>query len=142
MAKAIAVRAQRPVGESDPEPPVVCDASLTSDAAYSHGPATAPESMARPTASPAPILPKPVYRPPIEVTPPPPALPTPAHRPQPELVITTPRGNPGEYIPPSEEASRYASRSRRAEAWERERERELRAMGDRPGIDARRVSNA
>ena len=142
MAKSIAVRARRPVEEPaeqiDPDPPFVGDASLTSSAAYeplessarliSH-PLIAPPAPAITT--PVPVLPKPVYRPQPEL----------ASRPQPELVTTPPRPRI-DYVPTVEETPRYASRSWRAEAWERERERELRAIDNRPDIAARRASNA
>ncbi len=152
MAKSIAVRAKHPVEEPaeqiDPEPPAVVDASLTSDAANPHAanplaanPLAAdidPESSARlitppvpVIAPPAPVLPKPVYRP----------QPEPVSRPQPELVTTPPRQRT-DYVPTIEDTPRYASRNWRAEAWDRERERELRAIDNRPSIAARRASNA
>jgi hypothetical protein len=142
MAKSIAVRAQRPVEEPaeqiDPEPPAVGDASLTSSLAYPYAANIEPESSARlitPPAPvitpPAPVLPKPVYRP----------QPEPVFRPQPELVTTLPRPR-ADYVPAVEESPRYASRNWRAEAWDRERERELRAIENRPDIAARRASNA
>ena len=138
MAKAIAVRAQRPVDEPAEEIALelqaVVDASLTSDAAY---PKTANrdatnidlESSARVITAPAIAQPSSVPS-------------TPVYRPQPELVTTPPRPHPVEYVSPPDEPPRYASRNWRAEAWERERERELRAVGKRPGIAARRASNA
>jgi hypothetical protein len=170
MAKSIAVRTQRPANEAveevDPElpavsqpghevsgyglsraansngapvsgpavpaaskPPAVRDASLTSSAAYPE-----PDSSARLIVPPA-IVPQ-------AVTPPAPVLPRPAYRPQPELVTTPPRPHLANPIAHLEESPRYASRNWRAEAWERERERELRAIGNRPGIAARRASNA
>ena len=157
MAKAIAVRAQRqveePAEELVPELPGACDASLTSDAAYAEtaNPVMANidlESSARiitpsVVAPPAPVPPRPVYRLRPEVTPPAPPLPLmlrPAFRPQPELV--PPRPHSPEYVAPPEESPRFASRNWRAEAWEREREREQRAMGKRPGITTRRASSA
>jgi hypothetical protein len=164
MAKAIAVRAQRPVEEPAEEialdPRAVGDASLTSGAAYTDppdpdmaNPVTADidlESSARIITSPtiAPLAPIPAgsaYRPQPEIAspaaaPPLPLLPRPAYRPQPELV--PPRLHPPEYAAPPEESLRFASRNWRAEAWERERERELRAMGKNPGITTRRASNA
>jgi hypothetical protein len=163
MAKAIAVRAQRPVEEPAeeiaPDPPAVCDTSLTSDAAYpcaadveleSSARIIEPESSAR-IITPAPIAPpaaapsRPAYRHQPEIaspppTPPLPLLPQPAYRPQPELVPARP--HPAEYVSPPEESPRFASRNWRAEAWERERERELRAIGKRPDGAARRASNA
>jgi hypothetical protein len=136
MAKSIAVRAHRHVEEADPEPPAVSDASLTSSAAYPRPANIDPESSARiitppAIAPPPPVLSKPVYRP----------QPEPVFRPQPELVTTPPRPH-ADYTPTVEETPRYASRNWRAEAWERERERELRAIGNRPDIAARRASNA
>ena len=59
----------------------------------------------------------------------------------------SPVGLPGrlqtaEPAAPSDEPARNGSRNWRAEAWERERERELRANGRRPEIAARRHFNA
>jgi len=155
MAKSIAVRAHRPaedpVEEIDPEPPAVADTSLTSSAAYPHtayphaansrGAGIDSESSARLIVPPALVPSRPVYRPQPELTPPAPILPKPVFRPQPELVITPPRPHPAQSLPVPEEPPRYASRNWRAEAWERERERELRAIGNRPGIAGRRASN-
>ena len=138
MAKSIAVRAQRPVDEPAdeiaPDLPAVGDASLTSSAAYPHAPNPHvpnidPESSARILTPPAPA-------------PPPLVPPKPVYRPQPELVTMPSRPHPRDFAPAAEEAPRYASRNWRAEAWERERERELRAIENRPGIAARRCSNA
>ena len=159
MAKAIAVRAQRPVDEPveelAPELPAVVDASLTSDAAYAKtaNPVMGniePESSARIIAPPtiAPAAPNStvsVYRPQPEFATlapatPLPLLPRPAYRPQPELV--PPRPHSAEYAPAPEQSPRFASRNWRAEAWEREREREQRAVGKRPGDTTRRASNA
>jgi hypothetical protein len=162
MAKAIAVRAQRPVDEVAEEialrPPAVGDASLTSDAAYAN---TANPEMANPvianidlessariitspaTAPPSAAPPSPAYRSLPEIAPPATPLPLmlrPAYRPQPELV--PPRPHPSEHVAPPEDSPRFASRNWRAEAWEREREREQRAMGKHPGVATRRASNA
>jgi len=136
MAKAIAVRAQRPVEEPAEEiaqdQEAVVDASLISDAAY---PDTAlPDAANIDFESSARIITPPAL--------PPPALAPsrPAYRPQPELV--PPRPHPAERVSPPEELPRYASRNWRAEAWERERERELRVIGKHPDVAARRASNA
>ena len=141
MAKAIAVRAQRPIDEPAeeiaPEPPAVCDTSLTSDAAYPGAACVELESSAHiiePESS-ARIITPPAIAAPL------PLVPRPAYRPQPELV-TIPRPHSAERITPPEESPRYASRNWRAEAWERERERELRAIGKRLDGAARRASNA
>lgn len=167
MAKAIAVRAQRPVDEPAeeiaPQLPAVVDASLTSNAAYpkiasvdaaniaadidtasieveSSARIITPSSIAPSPAAP----PRPAYSSPTAVPPTAapslPLLPRPAYRPQPELV--PPRPHPAEFISPPEESPRFASRNWRAEAWERERERELRAIGKHPDASSRRASNA
>ncbi len=154
MAKAIAVRTQRPVDEPvedlAPGLPGACDVSLTSGAAYADtaNPVMAniePESSARIIAPPAPVPTVSAYALHSEVPPPAPAkplplVPLPAYRPHPELV--PPRPHSGEYVPAPEQSPRYASRNWRAEAWERERERELRAMGKPPDAASRRASNA
>jgi hypothetical protein len=121
MAKSIAVRTQRTVeaGEVDAEPKLAADTSFTSAAAHAE-----PESSTR------------------LLTPPVPMLPKPGNRPQPELVTMPPRPHPENFAPVPEETPRYASRNWRAEAWERERERELRAIENRPDIAARRRSSA
>ena len=76
------------------------------------------------------------------ITPPEPVLPKPILRPQPELVTMLSRPRPENYAPIPAQTPRYASRNWRAEAWERERERELRAIENRPDIAARRRSSA
>jgi hypothetical protein len=164
MAKAIAVRAQRPADEPAeeliPDPPAVGDASLTSNAAYanmaiadaarddrtgidleSSARLITPPAIALPTAvSARPAYPSQAAVSPVAPAPAPPLLPRPAWRPQPELV--PPRSHPAEYVSAPEESPRYASRNWRAEAWERERERELRAIGKHPDATSRRASNA
>lgn len=120
MAKSIAVRAQRTV-EADAveaESQAATDTSLTSGPAHEE-----PESSARTLTPPVPVLPKPVFFP------------------QPEVVIMPPRPHP-EALAALTAEPRYASRNWRAEAWERERERELRAIANHPDIAARRRSNA
>ena len=63
-------------------------------------------------------------------------------RPQAELVAMPERVQAGEPALAPDEPPRYASRNWRAEAWDRERERSLRAMERRPGIIARRRSGS
>jgi hypothetical protein len=117
MAKALAVRPPTSAAdETEAEAQAVrTDASLTSDAAYGKA-----ESSVR--------LPTPTL-----------ALPSrPIFRAQPELVAM-----PGRLLSevPSlapDEPPRFASPNRRAEAWDRERERELRAVERRPDKAARR----
>jgi hypothetical protein len=76
------------------------------------------------------------------ITTPAPAPPKPAYRPLPEIVTMPSRPLP--QIPPPLPADtlRYASRRWHAEAWERERERELRAIENPPDIAARRRTSA
>jgi hypothetical protein len=71
-----------------------------------------------------------------------PAPPKPAHRHQPELVTTPPRPLPQDLPPLPADTLRHASRRWHNEAWERERERELRAAEDRPDIAPRRRTSA
>jgi hypothetical protein len=128
VAKSIASRAKPIVDESDAgSPALATDTSLTSAAAYRDtGPAEV-ESSARlitPPSAPAPRLPRPVSHPEAEVV----ALPP---RPQ----IENPPPLP---LAPAPAEPRYASRSWHAEAWERERARELRANENHPDIAARR----
>jgi hypothetical protein len=146
MAKSIAVRAQRrgEAVEAEAEPAVLDDTSLTAPAAQvaaatrvaatraaaveaaaaEAAEAAEVESSARLITAPAPVPPKPVYRP------------------LPEIVTMPSRPLP--QIPPPLPADtlRYASRRWHAEAWERERERELRAIENPPDIAARRRTSA
>jgi hypothetical protein len=121
MARSIAVRAQRNVDadDADPDTLLTTDASLTSNAAYAEL-----DSSARLLPAAEPALPKPIYRP------------------QPELVTMPQRPRPEDFASIPGDAPRYATRNWRAEAWERERERELRAIENRPDIAARRRSSA
>ncbi len=152
IAKAIAVRAQRPVEEVDPDPAAVSDVSLTSDAAYLHSANIELESSARiitPTAIAPPVntsarLLHPA-RPevaPTEIAPPLPMEAKPVCRPQPELVTMPPRPQTAEHSSAAEDSPRFASRNWRAAAWEREREREMRTAGNRHGIATNRASNS
>ena len=79
MAKSIAVRAQRPVDEAEPEVRPGVDASLTSAAAHAE-----PESSARLIAPPVPAPPKPGYRPQPELV-------TMPARPHPRIPLLSPK---------------------------------------------------
>lgn len=59
----------------------------------------------------------------------------------PDIVTMPSRPNPEE-LPPAPAEPRYSSQSWRAAAWERERERELHAVENRPDLAARRRSRA
>jgi hypothetical protein len=122
MARALAVRPQPCAAEeAEVEASIAgTDASLISDAAYSDS-----ESSARLITPPDPVLPE-----------------QPPFRPQSELVALPRRVQAGESAPAPDEPPRYASRNWRAEAWDRERERTLRAVERRPGIIARRRSGS
>ena len=121
MAKAIAVRSR--VGTVDAtevqNQAAGVDASLTADAAY-----VGAESSARLVAPKAPLMP------------------AAAIKPQAELVTMPGRPHAETFVAPVDEGPRYASRNWRAEAWERERERESRAIEHRPDIAAQRRSSA
>jgi hypothetical protein len=97
------------------------DASLTSKAAY-----TEPEPDVRPLAKPAALVPmRPVLAAATIVVP---------MQPRPPVVESRP-------LPPApriEDAPNYASRRWRAEAWERERERELHAVERRTDVPRHR----
>jgi hypothetical protein len=120
MAKAIAVRPQHKAdtAEAAVQTPAVTDASLTSSAAYAES-----EPSARLLTPPAPLASEHVFRT------------------QPELVTMPSRPYSEDPPPPREEKPRSA-RNWRAEAWEREREREMRAIENRPDIAERRRSSA
>jgi hypothetical protein len=107
--------------EGEAEAPVLAttDTSLTSDAAYGEV-----ESSARLLTPPEPVLPM-----------------RPVSKPAAELLSMPARLQTEGTAPLPEEPPRYASRNWRAEAWDRERERELRAVDRRPDIAARRRSN-
>jgi hypothetical protein len=137
MAKSIAVRAQRrgEAVEAEAEPVVLTDTSLATPAAQVAAAtrvaaaveavtAEEVESSARLITPPAPVPPKPVYRP------------------LPEIVTMPSRPAPHEFPPLPADTLRYASRRWHAEAWERERERELRAIANHPDIAARRRTSA
>jgi hypothetical protein len=121
MARTIAVRVQAGLAE-DPamqQQLTAIDAGLTSDDAYEEV-----ESSARLVTPAETGLPK---RHPI--------------RPQVELVPMPPRLAVEESPAPAE-PPRFTSRNWRAEAWDRERERELRAVERRPETSSRRRSGS
>ncbi len=132
MARTLAVRAQQGIADDGPvdTPLAATDASLTSNAAWQSPTSDGPtlkeiESSARLISPAAPVQPAS-------------ELPRrPVLRPAPELVSTLTR-LPAEQPVPIEEPPRYASRNWRAEAWDRERERELRAVEHRPDLSPRR----
>jgi hypothetical protein len=120
MARSLQARTHSAAaGEDEPDEPLAdTNASLTSGAAYAEV-----ESSAR------------------LITPPAPALPMrPLVKSAAELLPMPPRRAADEPQPRSEETPAYMSRQWRAEAWERERERELRAVERRPDIVRRRHS--
>lgn len=130
MAKSIAKRAQNnsEAAEMEAEPAMMADTSMARAAAAAEAAAAAAtvefESSAR------------------LLTPPTPVPPRPAYRPQPELVTMPSRPLPHDLPPLPADTLRYASRRWHAEAWERERERELRANENHPDIAARRRTSA
>jgi hypothetical protein len=121
MARAIAVRPQAAAAKlaEEQEECELTDTSLTSKPRFAEV-----DSSARLLTSPAPA---------------PPAYPP---KPLPELVTMPGRPHTEEFAPLPDEPPRYASRNWRAEAWERERERESRAIDRRPDLAARRRSRA
>ena len=129
MARALVMRAQ-PAAQRDAEVEVEeqaagADTSLTSDATYEEI-----ESSARlitPVVPVVPVVPVPKFAP---------------LRVQPELVALPGRPQADKSATLPDEPPRYASRNWRAEAWDRERERELRATGRRSDSVARRRSGS
>jgi len=122
MARALSARAHpvEPV-EADVEEQIpATNASLTSGAAYADT-----QSSAR------------LLKPPV----PEPAPLRPLLKSAAELVAVPPRPVPREPEDKADEPPLYMSRQWRAEAWERERERELRTVERRPEIAFRRRSN-
>ena len=133
MAKSIAVRAQRrgEAVEAEAEPVVLAETSRAIAAEARAAAAEAAteaaeevESSARLITTPAPVPPKPVYRP------------------LPEIVTMPSRPLSQDFPQLPADTLRYASRRWHAEAWERERERELRATENHPDIAARRRTSA
>ncbi|MGD0911832.1 MAG: hypothetical protein ABR928_08045 [Terracidiphilus sp.] len=123
MAKSLAVRAQRG-DEDEPALPVATDTSLTSRAAYDDAPSR--QAVLDEDESSVRLLS------PVEAN-----APRPAQR-QPAGLVTMPPRNDGSATVDIPDEPRYNSAHWRAEAWERERERELRAAERRPDIARRR----
>lgn len=127
MAKSVALRAR--TGEAETEPEVIAESIRKADTGLAMVRADLErtdiemESSAR------------------LITPTEPVASRAGYRPQPEIVTMPERSFPGS-LQPLADTLRYASRRRHAEAWERERERELRAMEDRRGIEVRHRSSA
>jgi hypothetical protein len=128
MARTLAVRPQPSVAEEVEvgAPLRNTDASLTSNAAYSDF-----ESSARLIPAGGPLLPS---VPALAKAPP--------FRPQAELVALPRRVQSEEPAVAPDEPPRYASRNWRAEAWDRERERNQRPADRRPSVIARRRSGS
>lgn len=118
MAKAIAQKPQTAAANAADveERAARTDTSLTRDAAYD-----AVESSARLITPAAPALPMPIAKRPTE------------------LVAMAGRLRNDAMIPAPDEP-RYASRNRHAEAWEREREREMRSLDCRTDLQRRRAN--
>ena len=121
MARALTARVPQAADDGDAEARAMAtDTSLTSSAAHLEV-----ESSARLLTLPVPINPQ---RPPFRA---------PA-----ELVAMPGRLQAEEPVPPIDEPPRYASRNWRAEAWHRERERELRTVERRSNIVGLRRSGS
>jgi hypothetical protein len=120
MAKALAARVQPAAEDEVVEQAVGADTSLTSNTAYGEV-----ESSARLITAPAQVTPaRPPLRMPVEL------VPMPA------------RVHPEEAAALADEPPRFASRNWRAEAWNRERVRALRAGERRPMLTALRRSGS
>jgi hypothetical protein len=121
MARTIAVRVQAGSAEDVAVQHQVLDtdASLTSESAFADV-----DSSARLLTTAVPALPR---RPPLRA---------------PAELVAMPGRMTIEEIPAPGEPTRFASRNLRAEAWDRERERELRAVERNTNISARRRSGS
>jgi hypothetical protein len=121
MAKAIAVRTRGAAGDLSEVQQLAdgVDTSLTSNAAY-----VDVDSSAR------------------LITPSMPTQPISVFKPQTGLVTMPVKPHAETSAPAEDEPPHIASRNWRAEAWERERARELRSIERRPDIAARRRSSA
>jgi hypothetical protein len=126
MARSLSPRTQPAAGEqTEPEAhSAPTDTSLTSDTAHHES-----ESSARLL---PPLPPDLAKRVPVPPPPAPIAVPVPV---QARVQVEAPKP------PVPEEAPNYTSRNWKAEAWDRERERELRSAERRPDIAARRGGN-
>jgi hypothetical protein len=125
MARAIAVRGQSAMAEEAvAHPPAAADMRKVPPVAFEAPPPLELESSSRMLTHAEPLAPKRV----------PPRLPA-------EVVPLPGRLTSDDSVIP-DEAPRYASRNWRAEAWDRERERELRAIERRPSISPRRRSGS
>ncbi|MGH9605147.1 MAG: hypothetical protein ACRD3N_05545 [Terracidiphilus sp.] len=129
MARAVASRLQSAATEDIElfDEAEQTDASLTSNAAFGEF-----ESSARLIAAPVPVHAASVHAVP--------AAPARSFKPAAELVTMPERFQSEPPARPPVEAPRYSSRTWRAEAWEREREREGRASAHHPEVARRRSS--
>ena len=125
MARTLAMRTQSGIAEEHPVSSATStgDINLTLRAAYDQLPVEETEFSARPIATPEPVTPK-----------------RPVLRPAAGLVAMPGRRIEEVSTPPEE--PRFASRNWRAEAWDRERERELRAVERRTDLGPRRRSGS
>ena len=124
MARCLQARVQPSVDEDTcvEEQRSRTNASLTADAAYSEV-----KSSARLITPPTPALPiRPILKPPVELV---------------SMPARLPATHVDEPLSRAEETPVFMSRQWRAEAWERERERETRAAEHRSEIALRRRSN-
>ena len=137
IAKSIAARAQRG-GESAV---VEVESRVATDTSLLHSAAVEIESSARLVAASKPVprrVPTPISKPAAA-----PAAPLlSAEHPHSELVTMPVRPYPKDIPPLPPDTLRYASRRWHAEAWERERERELRAAENRTEIASRHRTSA
>jgi hypothetical protein len=118
MARALAARGASAADEAPVDRAVAADSSLTSDLSYEK-----PSSLSRPQ-QPIAAAPRPI----------------PARLP-PELVPIPHKPQGGDETGIPDDSPRYASRNWRAEAWEREREREMHAVERSSDIAPRRRSS-
>lgn len=126
MARTIEVRVQASSGEEvgTPHPVLTTDVSLTSNEAHGRSASLELEPSARMLTPPEPVFSKPL---PIKA---------------PAELVAMPGRQPSEELRVPDLALRYTSRNWRAEAWDREREREMRAVERQPNTSVRRRSGS
>jgi hypothetical protein len=134
MARDVAARMQRGIADEVDmdEQAAGTDTSLTSDAAYAES--ESPARLITPLASALPKRIGPAFASPS-------ASPCVPLKSSADLVAMPARRQADSTAAPLEESPSFRSRNLRAEAWDRERESELQAVGRRPDIAARRRSS-
>ncbi len=138
MAKAATARPSKAV-EEESQDEIIKQAAKTETSLTPAAGAGEIDSSAQLIATPKPISTPKLTLPPKSIEAPTPMARPPLRGPM-ELIVVPSRPRLEELASPAVEPPRFASRNWRAEAWEREREREMRAGERRPSTARRRFS--